>query len=70
MLIQVAYLDNRYDYLKEFQLDRLLELRQVSGFRRKSGWVRVGFDPIREERRDFPYYGPERRTDRLATRSH
>lgn len=62
MLIQVAYTDNRYDYLKDFQLDRLLELRQVAGFRRSSGWVRVGVDPIRERKKEFSYYGPERRT--------
>jgi hypothetical protein len=62
MLIQVAYLDNRYDYLKDFQLDRLLEQRQVASFRRSSGWVKVGVDPIREQRRNYAYYGPERRT--------
>jgi hypothetical protein len=70
MLIQVAYFDNRYDYLKDFQLDRLLELRQVSGFRRSSGWVQVGVDPIRERRRNYPYYGPERRTAASGTKSH
>src|SRR5271169_5766062 len=62
MLIQVAYLDDRYDYLKEFQLDRLLELRQVVKFRRSSGWVQVGVDPIREGKiKTGPYFGPERR---------
>ena len=34
MLIQVAYLDDRYDYLKEFQLE-LLELRQVDMLTKK-----------------------------------
>jgi hypothetical protein len=70
MLIQVAYLDNRYDYLKDFQLDRLLELRQVAGFRRSSGWVQVGVDPVRLGRRDYPYYGPERRTGSAGVRSN
>jgi hypothetical protein len=70
MLIQVAYHDNRYDYLKDFQLDRLLELRQVAGFRRSSGWVQVGVDPIRERRRSFPYYGPERRTATTGAKSN
>ena len=70
MLIQVAYHDNRYDYLKDFQLDRLLEKRQVAGFRRKSGWVQVGVDPIREGRKDYPYYGPERRTAKGSSSSH
>jgi hypothetical protein len=62
MLIQVAYHDNRYDYLKDFQLDRMLELNQVAGFRRRSGWVQVGVDPIREGRKS--YYGTERRNAR------
>ena len=70
MLIQVAYLDNRYDYLKDFQLDRLLELRQVAAFRRSSGWVRVGEDPIRAPRRNYAYYGPERRTAEAGGRSN
>jgi hypothetical protein len=70
MLIQVAYLDKRYDYLKDFQLDRLLELRQVAGFRRRSGWVQVGVDPVREVRRNYPYYGPERRTVSSDVRSN
>ena len=70
MLIQVAYLDNRYDYLKDFQLDRLLEQRQVAGFRRCSGWVQVGVDPIRERRGSYPYYGPERRTLTAPVKSH
>ncbi|MGA2151448.1 MAG: GSU3473 family protein [Geobacteraceae bacterium] len=71
MLIQVAYLDDRYDYLKEFQLDRLLELRQVVKFRRSSGWVQVGVDPIREgNKKTGPYFGPERRTEKNRSTSH
>ena len=71
MLIQVAYLDDRYDYLKEFQLNRLLELRQVVKFRRSSGWVQVGVDPIREGNKKIgPYFGPERRTEKSRSTSH
>ena len=71
MLIHVAYLDDRYDYLKEFQLDRLLELRQVARFRRSSGWVEVGIDPIREgNRKAGPYFGPERRTKMVRSMSN
>ena len=70
MLIQVAYSDNRYDYLKDFQLDRLLERGQVAGFRRKSGWVRVGVDSIREQGRKNSYFGPERRTSKIRTNSN
>jgi hypothetical protein len=70
MLIQVAYLDDRYDYLKDFQLDRLLELRQVAKFRRSSGWVKVGEDPIRQGNKNYMYYGPERRTEKARSTSH
>jgi hypothetical protein len=70
MLIQVAYLDDRYDYLKDFQLDRLLELRQVAKFRRCSGWVKVGEDPIRQGNKNNIYYGPERRTENALSTSH
>jgi hypothetical protein len=70
MLIQVAYLDDRYDYLKEFQLERLLEMRQVAKFRRSSGWVEVGVDPIREGKKTGPYFGPERRTEKSRITSH
>jgi hypothetical protein len=70
MLIQVAYLDDRYDYLKDFQLDRLLEMRQVAKFRRSSGWVKVGEDPIRQGSKDNTYYGPERRMEKASDTSH
>lgn len=48
MLIQVAYDDEKYDYVKDFMLDRLIETGAISKFRRSSGWVRVGVDPIRK----------------------
>jgi hypothetical protein len=61
MLIQVLYDDNRYDYVKGFQLDRLLEVKKVQKFKRSSGWVTVGVDPIRW-RTSPSYDGVERRT--------
>jgi hypothetical protein len=60
MLIQVLYDDNRYDYVKGFQLDRLLEVNKVQKFKRSSGWVTVGVDPIRWSRSQG-YDGMERR---------
>lgn len=47
MLIQVAYDDEKYDYVKDFMLDKLIETGAISKFRRSSGWVRIGVDPIR-----------------------
>lgn len=60
MLIQVSYKDNRYDYVKDFMLDRLIETGAISQFRRRSGWVRIGTDPIRK-RKSEGYTGAERR---------
>ena len=52
MLIQVRYSDNRYDYVKTLLLDRLIEANEITGFRRRSGWVTIGADPIRKIRRE------------------
>jgi len=62
MLIQVLYDDNRYDYVKGQQLDRLLEVNKVQKFKRSTGWVTVGVDPVRW-RRNPNYNGMERRSD-------
>ncbi|MGD0585715.1 MAG: GSU3473 family protein [Oryzomonas sp.] len=61
MLIQVLYDDNKYDYVKGFQLDRLLEVKKIQKFKRSSGWVTVGVDPTRW-RKSPSYDGVERRT--------
>ncbi len=58
MLIQVAYPDNRYDYVKDYILDSLIERRTIARFRRSSGWVTLGLDPIRTSKRDFTYKAP------------
>lgn len=60
MLIQVLYDDNRYDYVKGYQLDMLLEGNKIQKFKRSSGWVTVGVDPIRW-RKNLNYNGIERR---------
>ena len=61
MLIQVNYSDDRYDYVKDFMLEPLIKSGAVAKFRRSSGWVRVGVDPIRKSRSDASYLGSERR---------
>lgn len=58
MLIQVVYPDNRYDYVKDYILDSLIETRTIARFRRSSGWVTLGRDPIRTSKRDFTYKTP------------
>lgn len=61
MLIQVSYADEKYDYVKDFMLDKLIETGAIAKFRRSSGWVQIGVDPIRK-RRSENYNGEERRT--------
>ncbi len=52
MLIRVIYHDYRFDFVKPFLLDRELLLGRISMFRRRSGWVFVGIDPVRENRKN------------------
>lgn len=61
MLIQVGYDDDRYDYVKDFMLDDLIDKGAIAKFKRSSGWVIIGVDPVRRSRRP-DYSGAERRT--------
>ncbi|WP_129126518.1 GSU3473 family protein [Geomonas oryzae] len=60
MLIQVSYNDDRYDYVKDFMLEPLIKSGAITRFRRRSGWVRIGVDPVRSQRNTM-YSGEERR---------
>jgi hypothetical protein len=62
MLIQVNYTDERYDYVKDFMLDALIQSGKVAQFKRSSGWVRVGADPIRSKQAGDAYNGSDRRS--------
>jgi hypothetical protein len=61
MLIQVSYTDDKYDFVKDFMLETLLASGSIAKFRRTTGWVQVGVDPIRKARPSVPYSGPDRR---------
>lgn len=61
MLIQIEYDDNKFDYIKDSQLDSLLEMHKIQRFKRSSGWVTVGVDPIRARRNIVNFDAPERR---------
>ncbi len=52
MLIQIFRTGNRYDYVKDFVLDSLIESKEIVKFRRSTGWVTIGADPIRRNKRD------------------
>jgi hypothetical protein len=51
MLIHVYTEENRFDYVKSDMLDDLIESRGIAGFKRTSGWVTVGFGPMRQAKR-------------------
>lgn len=59
MLIQVRHSNNRFDYVKDSMLQELIDAKNISQFKRTSGWVTIGVDPIRKHKRDnasiFPY---------------
>jgi hypothetical protein len=59
--------DGSFYHLPSRVLEVLLNNDRVSKFRRSSGWVTVGVDPVRSKpRRDAcpVYYGPERRNSK------
>jgi hypothetical protein len=58
MLIQVSYPDNRFDYVKDSVLDVLIETGKICRFRRSSGWVTLGLDPVRTRKREYTYKVP------------
>ena len=51
MLIQVINSDNRFDYVKDDILEHLIKSNAIKRFRRASGWVTVGVDPVRQSQR-------------------
>lgn len=63
MLIHVNWSNDKYDYVKDFMLESLIEAGAVARFLRSSGWVTVGVDPIRSKTPSREYTGNERRTE-------
>jgi hypothetical protein len=58
MLIQVIYDDNHHDFVKPVILDTLIESRKIAKFKRSSGWVTVGMDPVRKSLRESAFLTP------------
>jgi len=65
MLIHVVRIDNRYDYVKDFILDILIESKEIVKFKRRTGWVTIGVDPVRRSHRDSAFHVPDRRAVRI-----
>jgi hypothetical protein len=67
MMIEVLLKgDSENQVVADYVLGELLSRGRVQGFRRSSGWVEVGRDPIRQSRVDI-YYGRERRKRRNSS---
>ena len=60
MMIRIMYNDGKFDMVKHTSLGLLLEKNRLSSFKRSSGWVVVGRDPIRGSGSNI-YQGRERR---------
>lgn len=61
MMIRIRYPDGRFDMVKATRLDDLIESEEIEGFRRVTGWVVLGKDPVRGQGLPGIYSGPERR---------
>ena len=59
MLIEVIHRDYRVEQIEAEQLDTVIALGNIIAFRRTSGLVLIGMDPIRQNA--APFAGPERR---------
>ena len=60
-IIEVVFRDGTKGRVAPKALDLLLNADKVFSFKRSSGWVTVGVDPVRARRRGSDYHGPERR---------
>jgi hypothetical protein len=68
MLIPVVFSNGRQDMVKPFILERLIETKEITSFKRASGWVVIGRDSIRQGTRKI-YCIPERRETEYALHS-
>jgi hypothetical protein len=61
MLIHILRTGSHYDYIKDFMLDSLIESNRIDKFKRSTGWVSIGADPIRGIKRDAVFNGANKR---------
>jgi len=62
MAIMVQYKDNSFGNVRNEALDGLIDGNTIVAFRRKSGWVEVGRDPVRGGGVPREFVGEERRS--------
>ena len=63
MQIEVIHRDYSTELVDDSVLDRMIDAGEIIAFRRSSGLVLIGMDPIRRGLSN--YTGPERRNSRL-----
>lgn len=61
MSIGVIYKNNKRGTVENYLLDDLIKDERIIAFRRSTGWVRVGRDPIRKMWQESVFNGQERR---------
>ncbi len=61
LAILVQYTNNTYDVVLNDDLEELIATKKIVSFRRSTGWVDIGRDPVRGQGLPEGYRGPERR---------
>ena len=62
MLIPILRNNNQYDFVKGFILNTLIESKRIVKFKRSTGWVTLGTDPMRDVNRKSLSISSDRRT--------
>ena len=70
MAILVHFKRNNFGYVENSELDTMIENQAIDAFKRASGWVQIGKDPIRTTGVKQPYKGPERRESLMPSIAH
>ncbi|KAF0219887.1 MAG: hypothetical protein FD174_1611 [Geobacteraceae bacterium] len=61
MQIRVIYLNGSAGIVDSSSLDYLINRREIAAFCRSDGWVRIGKDPTRKEKRPISRLGERAR---------
>jgi len=60
-MVEVIFKNGRKGYVNRSELNMLINSRLIHSFKRTDGWVRLGYDSIRQ-RGDLSYSGEEKRS--------
>ncbi len=61
MAIMVQFENKTFGYIRNDDLEELIDSGGIISFRRSSGWVEIGKDPVRTKKASDDFTGPERR---------